>query len=154
MGRYLVGWASPFRIDHTLRALSLLLTANSWWAQPLIGFVCANTWIILFSQCQTMLQKGKNMSKLEKNQKMSNEEGWSPCALSFDFFPELRNCRRTQTGKINSFPSKYLSSQGIQVWLQAYVHARTHMRTHTCTHASIPPVERRQFPMKLLLKSH
>lgn len=74
---------------------------------------------------------------------MSNEEGWSLCAQSFDSLPELRNCRRTQTRKRNIFPSKCLSSQGIQIWLQAY--ANTH-KYSTCG--------RRQFPMKLLLKSH
>lgn len=91
-----------------------------------------------------MLHKGENMSKWEKNQKMSNEEGWSCCALPFDIFPEFRDRRSTQKGKINLFPSKCLPSQGVQSWLQAYAHACTHNYS-TCG--------RRQFVTRLLLTS-
>lgn len=127
----------------TLPNMPLLLSTNSWWVQTLTGFVCARTWIILFFHCQKNVpQREKHEQVRKKTKKMSNEEGWSCCALSFDIFPKFRDCRSTQKGKINLFPSKCLSSRGVQSWLQAYAHACTHNYS-TCGWG--------QFPKKLLL---
>lgn len=84
--RYILqGEPRLFSIARRLCALSLLLTTNSWTEKLLIGFVCANTWIILFSWCDTMLQKGKKMSKLEKQKKclMKKDDPLVHCFLIF-----------------------------------------------------------------------
>lgn len=129
---YLVGFSS---MAHTLHTMTLLLSTNSCWVQPLTGFVCAHTWISLFFSVPKKCFTKEKHEQMRKNQKMSNEEGWSCCALPFDIFPKFRDRRSTQKGKINLFPSKCLPSHGVQSWLQAYAHA----------HTTIPPVEEDNF---------